>query len=94
MNKNGHNGLTTKACGFIIHPTKGWLGASPNAKVNDPSRELFGVAEFKYPYSKRDVSPLEACCDPNFFVNWLTATFSSSGHTNIFIRPRFNYSCM
>ena len=75
MNKNGHSGLTTKACGFIIHPTKGWLGASPNAKVNDPSRELFGVAEFKYPYSKRDVSPLEACCDPNFFCELVDGHF-------------------
>ena len=75
MNKNGHSGLTTIACGFIIHPTKGWLGASPDAKVNDPSHELFGVAEFKCPYSKRDVSPLEACCDPNFYCELVDGHF-------------------
>ena len=47
MVKNGHSGLTTSPCGFIIHPEKGWLGASPDAKVFDPSSNLQnGIAEF------------------------------------------------
>ena len=66
MNKNGHGGLTTEKSGFIIHPTSGWLGASPDAKVFDPSCEKVGIAEFKCPCAKRDVSPLEACADTNF----------------------------
>ena len=60
MNKNGHCGLTTQKCGFIIHPTSGWLGASPDAKVFDPSCEEVGTAEFKCPYTKRGMSPLQA----------------------------------
>ena len=66
MNKNGHGGLTTEKCGFIIHPTSGWLGASPDAKVFDPSCKEVGIAEFKCPYTKRDMSPLEACADADF----------------------------
>ncbi len=37
MRANGHCGLQTKPCGFIIHPTMGWLGASPDTFVTDPS---------------------------------------------------------
>ena len=63
MTKNGHAGLTTQKCGFIVHPTSGWLGASPDAKVFDPPCQEVGIAEFK---CKRDVSPLEACADVDF----------------------------
>ena len=28
--RNGHPDLVTSPCGFIIHPTMGWLGASPD----------------------------------------------------------------
>jgi len=53
MVKSGHTGLTTHPCGFIIHPTKGWLGASPDAKVFDVSCSCCnGIAEFKCPYTK------------------------------------------
>ena len=64
----GHSGLTTQPIGFIVHPTKGWFGASPDAKVYDPSSHAncHGIAEFKCPYSKRDISPQEACQDPQF----------------------------
>ena len=37
MVSRGHSGLSTHPCGFLIHPTMGWLGASPDAKVTDPS---------------------------------------------------------
>ena len=52
-------------CGFIIHPTKGWLGASPDV-VFDPWSEEVGITEFKCPYSKQDLSPLEVCADAKF----------------------------
>ena len=53
MINNGHSGLATNPCGFIVHPTMGWLGASPDAKVYDPSCiDCNGIAEFKCPYSK------------------------------------------
>ena len=66
MIRNGHCGLTADPCGFVIHQTKGWLGASPDARVVDPSCGLTGIAEFKCPYSKRDKSPQEACDDADF----------------------------
>ena len=68
MHSKGHCGLTTTRCGFIVLSSKGWLGASPDARVYDPSSsKCNGIAEFKCPYSKRDKSPLESCEDPNFF---------------------------
>ena len=72
----GHSGLTTYPCGFLIHPTMGWLGASPDAKVFDPSFQPHnGIADFKCPYSKRDKSPQESCDDPSFYCSW------NNGHT-------------
>ena len=60
--------LTTSKCGFIIHPTMGWFGASPDARVTDPHSDFpDGIAEFKCPYAKREMTPSEACEDPNFY---------------------------
>ena len=75
MIKNGHNDLTTHPCGFFIHPTKGWLGASPDARVNDPLCNLIGIAEFKCPYSKQDQSPYDACADANFCCEIVNGKF-------------------
>ena len=47
----------------------GWLGASPDAFVIDPSEIICnGIVEFKCPFSKKDVLPQEACRDPNFYL--------------------------
>ena len=55
---------------------KGWLGASPDAKVFDPSCNLHnGIAEFKCPYSKRDKSPQEACNDSSFSCEMVNGKF-------------------
>lgn len=76
MISSHHGGFTTSACGFVIHPEKGWLGASPDAKVFDPSCHLpNGIAEFKCPYSKRDKSPQEACNDSSFFCEMVNGKF-------------------
>ena len=57
MRSNGHANLVTRPCGFIVHPSMGWLGASPDAVVTDPSVELqHGIAEFKCPYTKKGYS--------------------------------------
>ena len=70
MRANGHN-VETRPSGFIIHPTICWLSASPDAFVTDSSELLQnGIAEFKCPYSKRDVSPIDACKDPSFYCSW------------------------
>ena len=37
-------------CGFIIHPTQGWLGASPEGHDTDESAELpHGIVEINVP---------------------------------------------
>ena len=57
-----------RKCGFIVHPTIGWLGASPDARVTDPHSDFpDGITEFKCPFSKNEITPREACDDPNFY---------------------------
>ena len=34
MQAVGHN-VSVEACGFLIHPTEGWLGSSPDGRVSD-----------------------------------------------------------
>ena len=66
MQKRGHP-VKTAPSGFVVHPDKGWLGASPDAWVTDPSSaQVEGIAEFKCPYTKLGVTPEEACEDSNF----------------------------
>ena len=67
MQTHGHPELKTSSSGFVVHPEKGWLGASLDAWVTDPSCNLTqGIAEFKCPYSKLDITPEKACEDPKF----------------------------
>ena len=62
MHRHGHTGLEVTTSGFVVHLDKGWLGASPDGWVNNPSCNLVrGIAEFKCPYTKLDVTPEEAC---------------------------------
>jgi len=45
------------------------LGASADAKIIDTGcTDWFGLAEVKCPYTKSNVTPLEACTDPKFFM--------------------------
>ena len=93
MVKCGHTGLDTYPCGFIVHHKKGWLGASPDAKVFDPSCSTTnGIAEFKCPYSKQDQSPQEACKDPSFFCELVNGTFELKRDHHYIIR--YSVSCM
>ena len=67
MTKEHNSSVSVEKCGFIIHPSKGWLGASPDGRVKDPtSKHCYGIIEVKCPYSKRDMTPEQACMDPNF----------------------------
>lgn len=55
MHDVGHN-VSVKACGFLIHPTEGWLSASPDGRVSDEHfMQPSGIVEIKCPYSKREV---------------------------------------
>ena len=40
MQTHGHHELKASSSGFVVHPEKGWLGASPDARVTDPSCNL------------------------------------------------------
>ena len=54
----------------------GFLGASPNACVTDPYCELpEGIAEFKCTFSKKDVTPREACEDESFYCTYQEGSF-------------------
>ena len=52
----GHPKLTASLCGFYVHPNIGWLGASANAKVNNLDESSLGIAKFKCPFPKANVS--------------------------------------
>ena len=68
MNSLGNHGISVKKCGFIIHPVKGWIGASPDGRVTDlAANKPLGLIEVKCPYTKREMTPMEACKDPNFY---------------------------
>ena len=58
----GHEGLKTSRAGLVVNVQTPWLGASPDDKVLDPSAsQPFGIAEYKNPYSARDLTLHEAC---------------------------------
>ena len=68
MQLSGHTTIAVKLAGFIIHPREGWFGSSPDGVVIDSVDSTYkGLLEVKCPYTKRDVSPTEACKDPNFY---------------------------
>ena len=71
-----NNRLTTIKSGFNVHLTMGFLGASLDARVTNPHCELTeGIAEFKCPYSKREVSLLEACSVSKFYCHYKDGSF-------------------
>ena len=68
MRKNGHPDLCVHKCGFIVHSKLGWLGASPDERVTDPSSQYVnGTVEFKCPYAYRDKKLQEAYKDEHFY---------------------------
>ena len=68
MNSLGNHGISVKKCGFIIHPVKGWIGASPDGRVTDlTANKPLGLIEVKCPYMKQEMTPMEACKDPHFY---------------------------
>ena len=76
VKRHGKHKLEIRKCGFIIHPTMGFLGASPDARVTDPHCELSeGIAEFKCPFSKRNIAPQDACEDESFYCIYQNGSF-------------------
>ena len=69
MQSNGHPGLHTEKDGFVVHPEKCWLGASPDAWVIDPSVSCsFGIAEFKCPFS---MAKNTVCNEESFYCSFI-----------------------
>ena len=64
---SNHPHLTVEDSGFIIHPQEGWIGASPDGIVVDPTYDpTNGILEHKCPYSFQDIA-LSNCCKFKFF---------------------------
>lgn len=54
---------------LFVSPNIPILGCSPDAKVIDLScRDRFGIKEVKCPSSKFNVTPIDSCDDPAFFM--------------------------
>ena len=64
----------------MVHPEKGWLGASPDGWVVDPSAGVAsnGMAEFKCQFTKADVSPEKACKDDTFYCTMVNGDLQLS----------------
>ena len=62
QHQRGHTGLQTRKVGLVVNVQSPWLGASPDDKVLDPSAsQPLGIAEYKNPYSAKDLTLHEAC---------------------------------
>ena len=102
MRKNGHPDLCVHKCGIIIHSKLGWLGASPDGRVTDPSSQCVnGIVEFKCPYAYRDKKLQEACKDEHFYCGlndngtiFLKVTHQYYHQVQLQLFYRFRYVCM
>ena len=62
QHQSGHHGLTTLPAGLVINTETPWLAATPDNRVHDPSvPQAIGLAEYKNPFSARDLTLCEAC---------------------------------
>ena len=60
--QKGHPSLTTIRTGLVVSMESPWLAASPDDRVHDPSLSpSWGLAEYKNPYSARQMTLEEAC---------------------------------
>ena len=85
MRRNGHPDLCMHRCGFIIHSKLGWLGASPDGRVTDPSLQCVnGIIEFKWFYAYGDKALQEACKDEHFYCGL-------NGNGTIFLKVTHQY---
>ena len=87
--QNGHIGLETHLSGLVISYDKPWLAASPDDRVNDPSSaQSQGVAEYKNPFSARDLTLAEACTQCKTFC---LETHKGNGEQTFKLKRRHDY---
>ena len=61
MHPSGHTSVVAKSSDFVF-------GSSPDGIVIDSSNTAYiGFFEVKCPYTRQDMSPEEACEDPNYY---------------------------
>ena len=80
-------------CGLIIHPSKGFLAASPDGIVQDTNRDETGLLEIKCPYTKRDSNMTEACVDGNFFCTMTNLQLQLKRHHNYYHQIQLQLYC-
>ena len=70
----------------MIHPQHGWLGCSPDDWVVDPdsAEDTNGIAEYKCPYTAREMTPAEAC-------NNIKGFFCTLRGESVTLRQNHNY---
>lgn len=90
QHSHGHLSLTVTPVGFHISLTHPYLGALPDGAVYDPSTasEPFGFVEVKCPYTARNMTPAEACSNPNFFC---TLSRSLDGSDKVILDTNHRY---
>ena len=83
QHESGHDNLYYTKSGFIISEEHPFLGASPDAVVFDPTNtEKFGLAEVKWPYAHRNVTPIQASTNKDF-CSVLTRTDDGNEHLTL-----------
>lgn len=61
--------VTVLKSGLVVSKCYPFLAATPYARIIDPGCSVcFGLAEVKCPSTKFNVTPLDACSDPSFFM--------------------------
>ena len=69
-------GFTIFDAGISVHPSYPYLGASPDGKVFDPSKEsAHGLLEIKCPFSKRGETLEQAAADASFYIENIGGKF-------------------
>ena len=67
-------------CGVVVNPNFPWLAASPDRIVLNEDVG-YGLIEVKCCYSKKNVTPTDACSDPGFYCSSGDGQFSlEEGH--------------
>lgn len=64
--ERARNPVQIYSSGLFVNPKICWAGASPDGKVFDAKYGL-GLLEVKCAYKHRDISAVDACCDPTFY---------------------------
>ena len=83
--QNGNPGLKVFATGLVISPENPWLAASPDNRVHDPkATPKSDLAEYKKPFSARQMTLSEACAKSTFCLqkieNEVSVTYKLKDH--------------